>query len=72
MIQNSSIIEILRLHEILQIFFSFQFGGNYTKYIACDYGPSGNFRGERMYITGKPCGACPANTKCNQSTKLCQ
>lgn len=32
--------------------------------VVCNYGPGGNYRGERPYRTGPTCSQCPAGRKC--------
>jgi len=35
-----------------------------ARYYVCDYGPSGNKVGERMYLPGSTCSSCPRGTSC--------
>ncbi|CAH1119716.1 unnamed protein product [Phaedon cochleariae] len=34
-------------------------------YVACNYGPSGNWKDDPVYKRGPACSACPHGTKCN-------
>ena len=45
----------------------FQAGPKWKKLIVCNYGESGNGKGQPMYLEGEPCSACPAGTTCDNS-----
>ncbi|TRY78389.1 hypothetical protein TCAL_07187, partial [Tigriopus californicus] len=40
-------------------------GADYTKMVVCNYGESGNWKGEPMYKQGDPCSKCPSGTNCD-------
>ncbi|XP_050047308.2 uncharacterized protein [Dermacentor andersoni] len=37
----------------------------------CNYGPSGNYKGKRIYQEGPTCSACPNSTRCLWTAGLC-
>ncbi|KAF8764814.1 CRISP/Allergen/PR-1 like protein [Argiope bruennichi] len=39
-------------------------GRTYTRYYACNYGPTGNSVKKPVYQAGPPCSACPTNSHC--------
>ena len=41
-----------------------------VKVYVCNYGPAGNWNGQRIYGKGPPCSRCPAGTFCNRG--LCR
>uniref|UniRef100_A0A0K8SHI0 SCP domain-containing protein n=1 Tax=Lygus hesperus TaxID=30085 RepID=A0A0K8SHI0_LYGHE len=44
--------------------------GNNMRYLACNYGPAGNERGQPMYQIGTPCSQCPQGTRCYGNSKF--
>ncbi|PNF24360.1 hypothetical protein B7P43_G11879 [Cryptotermes secundus] len=43
---------------------SFRKGQFYVEHYVCNYGPTGNYRGEPLYLTGAPCSRCPEDSEC--------
>lgn len=44
----------------------------FKKNYVCNYGNSGNIKGQPVYIEGSPCSRCPAGTRCAKRTGLCR
>ncbi|KAJ8970273.1 hypothetical protein NQ314_001303 [Rhamnusium bicolor] len=38
---------------------------SYKEHFICNYGPTGNIPGQRMYKIGEPCSECPDGTACD-------
>lgn len=48
------------------------YGANYKyTFVVCDYSPSGNILGQKIYEPGTACSACPTGSACNAANKLC-
>ncbi|XP_075539756.1 uncharacterized protein LOC142574593 [Dermacentor variabilis] len=43
----------------------------HMKHYTCNYGPAGNYKGQRIYQEGPTCSACPNSTRCLWTAGLC-
>ena len=52
---------------------SYDMSGSVKKLLVCNYGPSGNFVGQRMYTRAPPCSQCDVDEVCGlqQEVGLC-
>ena len=48
---------------------TFPGGSGFRRLMVCNYGPSGNFVGDPVYIRARPCTMCPQQTSCDQEPR---